>query len=263
LPTEADLQILQDKDPNYRVLNLTSSTFNDARTSYFHKSIGGYSGAKLRRYQDIIDYHFSKGINMNVLNMLNTRYFILPSQEQQGKTVVQQNSQALGNAWFVEKINWVDGPDAEIVALNDFDPAKEVFIDKAWQHLLPNSSTLEQTIDSTAYIRLSDYRNPGNLFYESNNSQAQLAVFSEVYYKTWQVYIDGEQVPLLRVNYILRGLEIPAGQHVIEFKCVDEVYEQYASLSKWSSVIVGLLILGFIGLALFRTIRKSTKKQSE
>ncbi len=263
VPTEADLQILQDKDPNYRVLNLTTSTFNDARTSYFHKSIGGYSGAKLRRYQDIIDFHFSKGINMNVLNMLNTRYFILPSQEQQGKTVVQRNSQALGNVWFVEKITWVDGPDAEIVALNDFDPAKEVFIDKAWQHLLPNSSTLERTTDSTAYIRLSDYRNPGNLFYESNNPQTQLAVFSEVYYKTWQVFIDGKQVPLLRVNYILRGLEIPAGQHVIEFKCVDEVYEQSASLSNWSSVIVGLLILGFIGLALFRTIRKSTKKQSE
>jgi uncharacterized membrane protein YfhO len=90
-----------------------------------------------------------------------------------------------------------------------------------------------------------------------------LAVFSEVYYKTWQVFIDGKQVPLLRVNYILRGLEIPAGQHVIEFKCVDKVYEQSASLSNWSSVIVGLLILGFIGLALFRTIRKSTKKQSE
>lgn len=263
LPSEADLQILQDKDPDYRVLNLTTSTFNDARTSYFHKSIGGYSGAKLRRYQDIIDYHFSKGINTNVLNMLNTRYIILPSQEQQGKTVVQRNSQALGNAWFVEKITWVDGPNAEIVALNDFNPAKEVFIDKAWQHLLPNSSTLEQTTDSSAYIRLSDYRSPGNLFYESNNPRAQLAVFSEVHYKTWQVFIDGKRAPLLRVNYILRGLEIPAGRHVIEFKCVDEVYERSAALSKWSSVIVGLLILGFTGFAVFKAVKKSTKRKSE
>ena len=118
--TEADKLILQDKDPNYRVLNLTKNTFNESETSYFHKSVGGYSPAKLRRYQDIIDYHFSQqGINPNVLNMLNTRYIIVPTQ--QGPQV-QKNDRALGNVWFVNEIQWVNSPDEEIVALNDFDP---------------------------------------------------------------------------------------------------------------------------------------------
>lgn len=244
-PTKADLQILQDKDPDYRVLNLTVNTFNDASTSYFHKSVGGYNAAKLRRYQDIIDYHFSKGLNMSVLNMLNTRYFIVPNQN--GGQMVQQNPNAMGNAWFVDEIEWVESPDEEIAALYDFDPAKTAYIDKVWQEKLPNTNALQGNANDNAQIVLSDYVNPGYLVYQSQNEKAQLAVFSEVFYKTWKAYIDGKETPIVRANYILRALPIPAGNHQIEFKCVDEVYVKSGKISLWSSILVGVIIVGLLG----------------
>lgn len=254
--TEANKTILQDKDPDFRVFNLTVSSFNDASTSYFHKSIGGYSGAKLRRYQDIIDHHFSKGINMNVVNMLNTKYFIVPDKNQNNKPITQRNYQALGNAWFVDSIRWVNSPDEEIVALNNFDPAKTAIIDKKWESKLSNSEALIDT-SNNATIKLTDYANPGYLIYESKNSKTQLAVFSEIFYKTWKVYIDGEQVPLIQVNYILRGLEIPAGDHTIEFKCVDELFAKCAKISLWSSIFVGIIILGLFGAIIYQTNNKN------
>ena len=262
LPTDADLLILQDKDPNYRVLNLTTSAFQESTTSAFHKSIGGYSPAKLRRYQDICDYHFSGGINMDVLNMLNTKYFIVPAQQQgqqQGKQQVQQNPGALGNVWFVNELIWVDSPDEEIVALREFNPAQTAYIDKEWKNKLTGWESLQHEKDSTASIRLTDYANPGNLFYESSSTMPHLAVFSEVYYKTWRAYIDGNEAPLVRVNYILRGLEIPAGIHKIEFKCIDDVYIKGEKISKIASIISGIFILGLFGLAIWNVFRKKLK----
>ncbi len=249
VPSEVDKQILQDKDPHYRVLNLTTSTFNESKTAYFHKSIGGYSPAKLRRYQDIIDYHFSKGVNPNVLNMLNGKYVIMPSQQ---GAQAQLNPSALGNAWFVDEIKWADSPDEEIVALKDFNPAKTAFIDVEWKDKLPNWEVLQNEKASTAFIRLTDYANPGNLFYESSSTKPHLAVFSEVYYKTWRAYIDDKEVPLVRVNYILRGLPVPAGDHKIEFRCIDDVYLRGAKISRISSIIVGIIIVSLLGFALFR-----------
>jgi hypothetical protein len=256
VPTEADQQILQDKDPDYRVLNLTSSTFNESRTAYFHKSIGGYSPAKLQRYQDIIDYYFSRDWNINILNMLNTRYIITSGQ--QGQQQVQRNPGALNNAWFVNEIKWVDTPNQEIEALKDFNPAQTVVIDKQWQDKLPDWQTLQGS-DSTAAIRLTDYANPGNLFYESNSSKPLLAVFSEVHYKTWKAYIDSQEVPVIRVNYILRGLAIPAGAHKIEFKCVDGIYQRSEALSTASSWIVGIVILCLIGFYIWKERGKILK----
>ena len=252
LPTQADELILQDKDPNYRVMNLTVSTFNDSKTSYFHKSIGGYSPAKLRRYQDIIDYHFAKSMNMNVLNMLNTRYFIVPTD--QGPQV-QQNPEAMGNCWFVDTIKWVNSPDEEIVALYDFNPNTTAFIDKEWENMY-DFSALSQDFDSTAVITLTNYKNPGNLIYQSNSTLPKLAMFSEVFYKTWKVFIDGEEVPLIRANYILRALPIPAGEHEIEFKCIDEVYNKAAKISLWASVFVGLCLLGIVVLLIIQYRKK-------
>ncbi|MDR0348686.1 MAG: hypothetical protein LBH90_04225 [Tannerella sp.] len=251
--TEADKQILQDKDPNYRVFNLTKSPFNESETSYFHKSIGGYSPAKLRRYQDIIDYHFAQGINMNVANMLNTRYFIVPGQ--QGPQV-QRNFDALGNVWFVNQIQWVNSPDEEIVALKDFDPSRKAFIDVVWKEQLPDWERLQHPEDSSAVIQLAEYANPGYLIYESHSTQPHLAVFSEVYYKTWRAYIDGEEAPLVQVNYILRGLQIPAGDHKIEFKCIDEIYQRGAKISKTASTIVGFIIIGLFAYAIWQLFRK-------
>lgn len=251
--TPVDRLILQDKDPNYRVLNLSTNTFNESATSYFHNSIGGYSPAKLRRYQDIIDYYFRGQINPNVLNMLNTRYIIVGSQ--QGPQV-QKNEQALGNAWFVDKIQWVDSPDEEIRVLKDFNPAKTAVIDNVWKGHWDAWETLQPVQDTADFIRLKEYVNPGELVYESRSSQPHFAVFSEVFYKTWKAYIDGKEVPLVRVNYILRGLAIPAGEHKIELKCIDEVYLRGRQYSLIGSIIVGITLLGLLGLAVWRAMKK-------
>ena len=240
-PTAADKQILADTDPDYRVLNLASNTFNESRTSYFHKTIGGYSPAKLRRYQDIIDYYLSGKINMNVLNMLNTRYVIT----QQG---VQRNYEALGNAWFVNQVEWVNSPNEEIEAIADADLQAVAFIDTCWQSKMQGALTMTQP----AKIELTNYANPGNLFYESESSEDGLAVFSEVYYKTWKAFIDGKEVPVLRANYILRAIEIPAGKHTIEFRCQDELLLKMQVMSIIASILVILAIFGLITLSVIR-----------
>ena len=256
VPTEVDLLILQDKEPNYRVFNLTSSPFQESNTSFFHQSIGGYSPAKLRRYQDMIDYHLSSNpLNFNVLNMLNTKYVIFQAQQGQSPQV-SLNSDALGNVWFVNEIQWVASPDEEIVAIKDFDPSHVAVIDTEWKEKIPGWEKLQhENADSTANIRLKDYVNPGNLIYESSSSMSRLAVFSEVYYKTWHAYIDGNEVPIVRVNYILRGIEVPAGNHIIEFKCIDDIYLRGAKISLIASIITGIILLSFFGFAGWRAFR--------
>jgi len=231
-PSEADRQIMADTDPDYRVLNLASNTFNESKTSYYHKSIGGYSPAKLRRYQDIIDYYFSGRLNMNVLNMLNTRYIIT----QQG---VQYNPTAFGNAWFVKNVTWVNTPNEEIEAIADADLKAVAIIDTCWRGKIQGEMAMTQP----AKIELTNYANPGNLFYESESTEAGLAVFSEVYYKTWRAFIDGEEVPVIRANYILRAIEIPAGKHTIEFRCKDELLHQSQLVSIAASALIALIIL--------------------
>lgn len=239
MASKIDKQILQDKDPDYRVMNLTSNTFNESNTSYFHKSIGGYSPAKLRRYQDIIDYYLSKDINMNVLNMLNTKYFIINTKE--GKQV-QRNTNALGNAWFVNNVELVETPNQEIEYLKDFNPKRTAVMQKKLDEKIKDKSIYSQK-DTTSVIKLSKYNNPGYITYSTDNKNNQLAVFSEVYYKTWNAYIDGKKAPLLRVNYILRGLEIPAGKHTIELKCYDKLYVTSAKISTISSFLVIVIII--------------------
>lgn len=231
-PTDADKQIMADTDPDYRVLNLTSNTFNESRTSYYHKSIGGYSPAKLRRYQDIIDYYLSGRINMNVLNMLNTRYVIT----QNG---AQLNPTAFGNAWFVKEIRWVNTPNEEIEAIGDADLKEVAFVDTCWRSKVQSEVAMTQP----AFIELANYANPGNLFYESESSENGIAVFSEVYYKTWRAFIDDEEVPVLRANYILRAVEIPAGKHTIEFRCKDELLQKSQVVSVAASALIALIIL--------------------
>ena len=248
-PSEADKQILADTDPDYRVLNLTSNTFNESKTSYYHKSIGGYSPAKLRRYQDIIDYYFSGRLNMNVLNMLNTRYIIT----QQG---VQYNPTAFGNAWFVRDIQWVNNPNEEIEAIGEADLRNVAFMDTVWRTKVQHSVTMTQP----AKIELVRYANPGNLFYESESAESGLAVFSEVYYKTWRAFIDGEEVPVLRANYILRAIEIPAGKHQIEFRCKDELLVKSQWVSIASSIVVVLVVLIVSLIGLYHSMKKSQKE---
>ena len=229
--TQADNYILSDNDPNFRVFNQSVSTFNDASTSYFHKSIGGYHGAKLKRYQELIDSHISKG-NMQVLNMLNTKYFIL----QTGKVNINPN--VLGNAWFIKDVKIVENADDEILALNDFDASSIAVIDKRFQSFLEEFSE-----DSSSNIKLDEYQ-PNYLRYSSVSTKNQIAVFSEVYYdKGWNSYIDGELVSHFRANYILRAMNIPKGNHTIEFRFEPEIFKIGERISLASSI---LLIISLI-----------------
>tara|TARA_B100000965_G_scaffold193627_1_gene161646 strand:- start:551 stop:2956 length:2406 start_codon:yes stop_codon:yes gene_type:complete len=231
-PTQADNFILKDKDPNFRVFNQSVSTFNDASTSYFHKSIGGYHGAKLKRYQELIEFHISKG-NMNVLNMLNTKYFIT----QDGRA--QLNPGALGNAWFVENINTVKNADEEIAALGNFDPLKTIIVDERYDDNLININNL----NSSSIIKLDSYK-PNHLTYTSNNIDEGIAVFSEIYYKDgWNVYVNGIESNHFRANYVLRAMKIPAGNHIIEFKFEPSVFTNGERISLASSISLLLLLL--------------------
>ena len=245
-PTQADIQILQDKDPDFRVLNLSVSTFNDASTSYFHKSIGGYHGAKMKRYQEIIEKQISKN-NMSVLNMLNTKYFIVPTKDQ--GAVVQKNYGALGNAWFVSNYKLVENADSEIVALDNFNPAETLIVDKRFENKVKG---FVPKIDSTAIISLTDYK-PNHLTYKSKSSIEQLTAFSEIYYnsgKGWNSYIDGKAIEHFRANYVLRAMKIPAGEHTVEFKFEPSAYATGETISFASSALLVLMCIGAIVMEL-------------
>ncbi|HPM12894.1 MAG TPA: YfhO family protein [Bacteroidales bacterium] len=257
--TAADVQILADKDPNFRVMNLTVSPFNDAGTSYYHKSIGGYHGAKMKRYQELIDFHLSK-MNMNVYNMLNTKYFIVEPpksnpNEQAQQPIAQLNPEALGNAWFVTNISIVPNADAEIAALEKFNPKIQAFVDVRYKDLLSDTVF---NVDSLSVISLQSYA-PNHLVYTSKSSKKGVAVFSEIFYdKGWNAYIDGKQVPHFRTNYVLRGLEIPEGEHTIDFKFEPTMYTVGNTISLVGSL---LLILALLAILFFET-KKFIAQQS-
>lgn len=204
-------QILKDKDPNFRVMNLTTNTFNDARTSYYLKSVGGYHASKLRRYQDLIDAHISKG-NMSVYNMLNTKYFIQNTKD--GATPML-NPEAMGNCWFADSLVVANSPKEESDALNSINIKNTIVTDAKFGNLIDNFNT---THDSTAFIKLTKY-SPDVLEYSSSTSTDKTAVFSEIYYPYgWNAYIDGQKAEIFRVNYVLRALNIPEGSHQIRFE---------------------------------------------
>ena len=214
-------QILQDKSLDYRVLNLNTSTFNDARTSYRLKSIGGYSAVKLRRYQDLIDEHISK-MNWSVLNMLNTKYIVT----QRG---VYPNPDAMGNAWFVNDIQFVPTPDDESAALNTIDVRKTAVADEQFREVL----TCEALPNTEDAITLTEYK-PNKLTYSSKCASDRVAVFSEIYYpEGWHLYIDGEEHAFGRANYVLRAAVIPAGEHSVMMKFVPNAL----TVDKWSLII--------------------------
>lgn len=258
-PSTADEIILKDIDPNFRVFNQTVSPFNDASTSYFHKSIGGYHGAKLRRYQEVIDHCLSKG-NMGVYNMLNTKYVIVPNPQNGNEPMAQINMQALGNAWFVEKFNMVNNADEEILALDSLNPATTAVIDKRFQEQVKG---LQIRNDSTSAIKLTKYE-PNNLEYKYKAASQQLAVFSEIYYPDgWQAYIDGNPAPHFRVNYILRAMVVPEGEHTIVFKFEPTIVTKAENISYASSAILVIGLLGLIALSLLNSRKKSAEEKVE
>ena len=264
-PSTADNYILQDNDPNYRVLNLAVSTFNDATTSFFHKSLGGYHGAKMKRYQELIEYRLSSEINAliskiqavkteddflalftdcPVINMLNTKYVIFDPNQQ-----AIDNSDALGNCWTVSEIIWVADADEEIATLKNFIPTEEVVLDKRYQSALEGFTAQR---DSVASINLISYE-PNHLVYDYYSELPQLAVFSEIFYsKGWNAYIDGNHATHIRANYVLRAMTVPEGEHIIEFKFEPELYARGERIALISSIGIVLLILGTIAIRIFK-----------
>ncbi|MEI6682730.1 MAG: YfhO family protein [Bacteroidota bacterium] len=260
-PTAADNQILQDKTPDFRVLNLTKDPFNDAGTSYYHKSIGGYHGAKLRRYQELIENNIEKDIRafsrtMNtdstpVLNMLNTRYFIIPGNDKQ--PVAYPNKNALGNCWFAGAVKIVENADAEMKAIQDFRPETTAVVNKDFSALI---GSFVPRKDSADIIKLDEYA-PNRLAYHYHSANQGLAVFSEIYYpKGWNAYVDGKVVPHFRANYVLRAMVLPAGDHKLLFKFEPMVYVTGELISLVSSLVLIAFILVMAVLE-FMKVRKS------
>jgi hypothetical protein len=265
--TNADEQILQDKTLDYRVLNLTTNTFNENETSYFHKSIGGYHAAKLRRYQELIDAHLMPemqalsqalpqvGFDMSqlpgdsimpVLNMLNTKYVIVGASNQ---TVPLQNYQAYGNAWLVDKVNYVDNANQEIDALGHLPLRREAVADKKFADVLGNSTQQ----DSLSRVTLDKYQ-PNQLTYTVESGKGGVVVFSEIYYPGWTATIDGEEAELGRVNYVLRALQVKPGRHEVVLSFFPKSVKTTETIAYCSYGVLLLVVL--LGVFYSRRIQK-------
>ncbi len=253
--TAADEEILKDPALDYRVLNLTTSTYNDAATSYYHKSIGGYHGAKLKKYAELIEFHLDREVKefyeeagkafssdsammalfskMKVINMLNTKYFIIPGGKEQGE-IPLKNPAANGNAWFVKTVFTVPNADDEIVGLGKIDTKTQTITQENFKKELG----LKDSYDGEGSIKLLSYQ-PNDLEYETDAKAEEFAVFSEIYYpKGWNAYIDGQLKPHAGVNYVLRGMVIPAGKHKIEFKFEPKTYTTGNTIAMVGSILL-------------------------
>ena len=257
-PTATDIEINKDKSLDYRVLNFASNTFNENETSYFHKSIGGYHPAKLRRYQEMIDAYIvpemqkamqaiaAKGGNMQqvdgvklfpVLNMLNTKYFIFPLQG--GATIPLKNIYAQGNGWFVDKIDYVADANAEYAEVGKIDVRHEAVADKQFEAVLGQA----KANDSTATVKLDKYE-PNNLQYTVNSKNGGIVIFSEIYYPGWKATVDGQSVELGRVNYILRAVNVKPGKHIVVLDFHPTSISTTETIAYISIVILLLAIAG-------------------
>lgn len=239
--TMADKMIAQDKTLYFRVFNQTVDPFNDATTSYRHKSVGGYHAAKLRRYQDLITHQLSKG-NMEVYNMLNTKYFIAPDQQTQ-QPIAMQNPNAYGNAWFVDEINWVNNADEEMAALNDFSALKTAVINKQFEKELTKTQIIPK--DSLSTIVLTEYE-PNKLVFNVDAKKDELAVFSDIYYKGWKATIDGKESPIVRADYVLRAVEIPKGKHTLEFTFYPTSVKTTETIATITLIFFALGVVGYV-----------------
>jgi hypothetical protein len=243
--TDTDKQILKDTS-YYRVLNLTVSPFNDATTSYWHNSVGGYHGAKLRIYQDLIEGYLSQQ-QWHIYDMLNTKYIIVQTPE--GQKQVQRNEKALGAAWWVERWQWANNADEEFRTLKDLQPATEAVLRKEYQTALEGLEPAP--IDSGEYIHIVR-QEPHRYVYETQSKRERLAIFSEIYYpEGWKATIDEKEVPILRANYVLRALRIPAGKHKVCFEFKPNAYEKGQTID----LIASILWLAGISTTLFFAVR--------
>lgn len=268
--SEADIEILKDTTLDYRVLNLASNTFNENNTSYWHKSVGGYHAAKLRRYQEMIENYISPemtnifkevsstGGDMNkvnplefqVVNMLNTKYFIFPLQG--GSTTALKNPYAFGNAWFVNQLKYVDNADQEIEALKKVNLRNVAVVDKKFENIIkPNVFN-----DSTSIVKLISYE-PNKLVYDVSSQKGGTIVFSEIYYPGWRAFVDGNEVEIGRANYILRALNISAGKHRIEFNFYPKTLQTTEFIAYIALSLIALFLVIFIILSIVKAKRNN------
>ena len=257
-PSETDKEILKDKTLDYRVLNMATNTFNENNTAYWHKSIGGYHAAKLRRYQEMIEAHIQGemetlftmipevGADLSkidvtdtpVLDMLNTRYYIVPLQ--QGATAPLFNPHALGNAWLVKEVKYVNNANEEIDAIHGMNPRETAIVDKRFAETVKQPAAMPDSLDN---IVLKSYA-PNALQYEVDTKQGGTVIFSEIYYPGWRSYIDGEEVSHGRANYILRAMNVPAGKHTIEFVFDPQSLHATETIA---FIALGIMLLGALG----------------
>jgi hypothetical protein len=263
--TQTDELILRDDGLDYRVLNLASNTFNENETSYYHKSIGGYHAAKLRRYQEMIEAYINPEIQRlfgavseaegdmtrvngdsicPVLNMLNTKYFIFPLQG--GQTVPIQNPYVYGNAWFVDQITYVDNANKEIEAIGKIDLRHQAVADAKFKTQLGEAAVQ----DTASIVKITSYE-PNRLTYDVNSGKGGVLVFSEIYYPGWTATVDGEAVELGRVNYILRAIHIQPGQHQVELAFFPKSVDMTETIAYIAFALL-LLILIFVVVSQFR-----------
>ncbi|RVU01874.1 hypothetical protein EOD41_07920 [Mucilaginibacter limnophilus] len=254
-PREIDQMILRDPDPHFRVFDLSmGNPFQNAATSFFYKSIGGYHAAKLKRFDELIDMQFSKSINHDVLDMLNVKYVI--STDEKGQARMQNNGTACGNAWFVQSVKFAKNADEEMQAISSFDPKNEAIVDQRYKNFITEKGVAPAAGGS---IKLVSY-NPEHMVYESGSTASQIAVFSEIYYdKGWKMLIDGEEKPYFRADYLLRAAQIPVGNHKIEFIFHPNSYYAGEKISLAGSI---LLVLALGGAAYVENRKKGGEKKT-
>jgi Bacterial membrane protein YfhO len=249
-PRDVDKMILRDPDPYYRVFDLTRDPYNDAVQAYFHKCVGGYHPAKMEIYQDLIDRQLSRGFNGQVLNMLNTKYIITGGQKSPPRVI--PNPTACGNAWFVDEVKWANTADEEmdglnapkigdtVIVPNAFDPKKTAVMRAAFKTDLGSAAFGK---DSAAFVKLSKY-GLDDISFVSQNSKDGLAVFSDIYYsKGWKAFVDGKETPIMKADYVLRAIRIPAGSHKIEFQFHPDSFYTGKKIAMASSILLILLCL--------------------
>jgi hypothetical protein len=251
-PSAADLEIMMDNQLGYRVANLSADTFNDATTSYFHRSVGGYHGAKLARYNDLITHQLAKG-NPEAYDMLNTKYFIVPD-EQSGAPVVMLNEEANGPAWFVEEVVVATSPVEEMTLLGSVDTKRTAILESRYVEQV--GSNMEH---SSGEIELVEYR-PNYLKYDYSSASGGLCVFSEIYYdKGWRAYVDGSEVDYMRADYVLRAMVLPAGEHTVEWRFRAPGF----ALVEGITLTFTLLILGGLVVVAVMDILKRRKENKQ
>ena len=245
-PRQVDNFIMRDKDPDFRVFDATQSILKDQFSPFFYKSLGGYSAARLKRYDELIQFQFAKSLNHDVLDMLNVKYIINANPD--GQNVgMQRNNTACGNAWFVQKVTFVKNSDEEMQAISSFDPKSTAIIDEQYKGLIDEK---KNAIDTTATIKLTHY-NPDHMTYQYSTPTQQIAVFSEIYYnRGWKMFIDGKESPYFRADYLLRAAELPIGNHKVEFIFHPTSYYAGEGISLAASIllVVGLAGAGYTGL---------------